>query len=80
VEPDSPAGRAGIVPIRILETGVVELGDAIVAVAGNDVSTWEELQNQLKDRVTGENVALTLENANGQRRVVYVVLEDNPQK
>jgi serine protease Do len=81
VEPGSPASREGIVPLRILkDSGRVELGDAIVAVAGNEVATWEELQTELQDRVTGEKVALTLENVAGDRRVVYVTLEDKPSK
>ena len=78
VEPGSPASRAGIMALRILDTGNVVYGDAIVALGGNNVSNFAELQNDLKSRVLGENIAVTLENAQGERRVVYLQLEARP--
>ena len=78
VEPDSPAARAGIQSLRILDNGTVLYGDAIVAIGGNTVANFAELQEDLKSRVVGENVAVTLENAQGERRVVYIQLEARP--
>jgi S1-C subfamily serine protease len=75
---DSPASEGGIRPIRILETSVIEWGDAIVAVGGNDVTNFEELLAELVDRAKGEKVALTLEDVGGERRVVYVTLTQKP--
>lgn len=78
VAPGSPAADAGIRPIKI-ENGVrLELGDAIVNVGGNEVKSLDELQTELVKRVRGEQVALTLENEDGERRVVYVKLGMRP--
>jgi serine protease Do len=78
VEANSPANEAGIRPIQLLESGVIQWGDAIVAVGGNEVATFDELQAELEDRVKGEQVALTLEDSEGERRVVYVTLLQKP--
>ena len=78
VEPNSPASREDIIPLRLLEDGSVEYGEAIVAVAGNDVATSKDLQSELQNRVIGEQVTLTLEDSNGNRRVAYLTLEDKP--
>ena len=78
VETNSPGERAGIQAIQIKDSASVLYGDAIVAIGGNNVPTFAELQEELKGRVVGENVAITLENARGERRVVYVQLEANP--
>jgi len=78
VETDSPADQAGILETKVLESGSIEWGDAIVAVGGNEVATFLELQQQLGDRIKGEQVTLTLENIAGERRVVYVTLTEKP--
>jgi len=79
VEPSSPASAAGIRPIRIMDDGArIEWGDAIVNIGGNDVPSYESLQAQLVDRIKGEQVAITLEDEQGDRRVVYVTLEARP--
>ena len=78
VEPNSPADKAGIQSIQILSNGSVRYGDAIVAIAGKSVTTFVELQEELKKCVVGENLAVTLENSEGVRRVVYIVLETRP--
>jgi S1-C subfamily serine protease len=78
VQRDSPAQEAGIRPVRILETGVIVWGDCVVAIGGNDVETYDALQAELMDRIQGEQVAITLENVKGERRVVYVILREKP--
>ena len=78
VQRDSPAQEADIRPVRILETGVIEWGDCVVAIGGNDVETYDELQAELRERIQGEQVTITLENIKGERRVVYVVLGEKP--
>ena len=77
-EVGSPAQQAGIQSMQILDNGSVLYGDAIVAVGGNEVSNYAELQKEMRNRVKGENLALTLESAQGDRRVVYVVLGIRP--
>jgi S1-C subfamily serine protease len=74
VEPQSPADKAGLKPLQLLD-GRVIYGDAIVAVAGNFVETYEDLLAQLDTRVQGEELALTVEDGKtGDKRVIYVKL------
>jgi S1-C subfamily serine protease len=74
VEPNSPASEAGIRALRITESGTLRFGDAIVAVGMNEVKTFEDLQKELGGRVQGEQIAITLEDSKGERRVVYTIL------
>lgn len=78
VEANSPAEEAGIKPLQLLQNGSVEYGDAIVAIGGNEVANFVELQEELKRCVVGEKLAVTVENAEGERRVVYAELETRP--
>lgn len=78
VERNSPASDAGIKSLVITSNGIVEYGDAIVAVGGNEVANFEQLQTELESRVAGEQVALTVQDAEGKRRVVYVTLSKKP--
>jgi S1-C subfamily serine protease len=75
----SPAELAGIRPLRIQQNGTVELGDAIVAVSSNKVLSFDELQVELEDRAKGEQIALTVEDAAGEKRVVYITLGQKPR-
>jgi len=77
VYPDSPAARAGMVPLSVdRDTAKVVYGDAIVAINGNDVSTPQELQDELSTRFPGEQLQVTLESGTtGERRVVYLTLD-----
>mmetsp|Transcript_43758 Transcript_43758/g.106121 ORF Transcript_43758/g.106121 Transcript_43758/m.106121 type:complete len:522 (+) Transcript_43758:2152-3717(+) len=80
VEPNSPASEAGIRPLRIVtNTACVVYGDAIVAIGGNEVTTLVEIQKQLQDRVVGEQLAITLQDSTGERRVVYATLSSKPK-
>eukprot|EP00536_Pseudo-nitzschia_multiseries_P000611 jgi/Psemu1/249756/estExt_Genewise1Plus.C_70182 len=79
VERNSPASDAGIKSLVITSNGIVEYGDAIVAVGGNEVANFEQLQTELESRVAGEQVALTVQDAEGKRRVVYVTLSKKPE-
>lgn len=74
----SPAELAGIRPLQIQQNGTVKLGDAIVAVSSNKVPSFVELQKQLEDRAKGEQIALTVEDAAGEKRVVYITLGQKP--
>ena len=80
VEPNSPASNAGIRPLRIeTDTARVVYGDAIVAIGGNEVTTLIEIQKQLQDRVVGEQLAITLQDSTGEKRVVYAMLSSRPK-
>lgn len=74
VDAGSPAELAGLLPIKVQPNGSVELGDSIVAVSGNEVSSLQELQFELDSRVNGEQISLTVKDSSGEKRVVYVTL------
>lgn len=78
VERNSPAEAAGIRPLVISLDGIVDYGDAIVAVGGNEVADFEELRTELEKCVVGEQVALTVRDAEDKKRVVYVTLARKP--
>jgi S1-C subfamily serine protease len=77
VEIGSPALDAGIRPLQMKE-GKVEIGDRIVAVNGNLIVTPHDLKKEIQYRIVGEKVTITVENANGERRVVYTTLVEKP--
>jgi S1-C subfamily serine protease len=79
VERNSPAYDAGIRSLDMSINGVVTYGDAIVAVGGNEVTNFDELQMQLEKCVAGEKVAVTVRDVEGERRVVYVTLARKPE-
>jgi S1-C subfamily serine protease len=73
VEDNSPASNKGIVPVKM--DGVkVRIGDRIVAVSGNKVQNSRDLAKELKNKVVGEKISLTVEDIHRDRRVVYVTL------
>lgn len=74
----SPAEKAGIKPLHVLDNGSVLYGDKVVAIGGNKVDSFANLQEELASRAIGENVAITLENGEAEKRVVYVQLDANP--
>ncbi|KAL7555865.1 hypothetical protein ACA910_009944 [Epithemia clementina (nom. ined.)] len=82
VAPNSPAARAGMRGLQLNpDRGTVDFGDAIVAIGGNAIRTFAELQAELAQRKVGEQVAVTLEDGRtGERRVVYLVLTEQPNK
>ena len=65
---------AGIQPLLLDQDGRLESGDCIVAIGGNSVESFEELQADLETRAKGEELAITLQNLQGERRVVYLKL------
>jgi S1-C subfamily serine protease len=80
VEQNSPAEAAGIRPLIISLDGIVDYGDAIAAVGGNEVSNYEELQSELEKCVVGEQITLTVIDADDKKRVVYVTLARKPEE
>jgi S1-C subfamily serine protease len=77
VQRGSPAAEAEMRSLRIDgSTGRVEYGDAVVAIGGNSVPTFAELQAEIDRRKVGEQVQVTLEDQQGNRRVVYLTLTD----
>ena len=78
VVPSSPAAQAGIQALQLCpQNATLIAGEAIVNIAGNSVTSWADLD--MDNRRVGEQVALTLENIQGERRVVYVTLSRRPK-
>jgi len=79
VEANSPAEVAELNPLVIAEDGSVKYGDAIVAVGGNQVESFEDLRKEVEKCVAGEQVTLTVRDAEDKKRVVYVTLGRKPE-
>lgn len=79
VKKGSPAAEAGMRPLRIFEQDAsVVYGDAIVAVGGNTVDTYTQVQAEIDRCIPGEQVPVTLQDKDGERRVVYLTLVVRP--
>lgn len=74
----SPAAEAGIEGIHINNNNnnnnTVTIGDLIVAIGGNLVEQEQDVVDDFRSRVVGEVVNLTLEDADGKRRIVELRL------
>ncbi len=57
-----------------LADGSIEIGDRIINVGGRDIANGKEFANEMKQRVERERITLTVENVEGDKRVVYVAL------
>ena len=80
---EEEAGRGPPPPVVQVATtnftnGNVEMGDRIVSVGGNLIENADAFLQEMKGRVEGENLTLTLEGEGGDRRVVYVTLGQIP--
>lgn len=69
--------------MRTIETtsinnGNIHLGDRIINVGGNSIANGKEFVVEMKKRVEGEQLSLTVENVESEKRVVYVVLGKVP--
>lgn len=73
VKKNSPAIEAGIVPLTF-ENGQIQVGDRIVAINGQLMHKPKDLLDDMRSRIEGEQLTLTIENMKGDRKVVYVVL------
>jgi S1-C subfamily serine protease len=76
VRPGSPAAKAGLRPVQRTDTGQVVLGDVIVAVAGQAVSSKSEYYAALDQHKAGEKITLTVLRGD-QRMEISVTLESS---
>ena len=74
VKDGSPAQKAGIESLQYVGDGKVQIGDRIIAVGGNIVKDSIELTKDLKSRIVGEKISVTVEDRCGERRIVYITL------
>ncbi len=73
VQPNGPAAKAGIRPMRRTGGGRIDLGDVITAIDGQPVRSLDELLTALDRYQVGANVKVTLLRE-GREVVVEVVL------
>ena len=78
IDNKSPLKSQDEVSITSITNGNIEIGERIVSVGGNTIDSADEFVKEMKGRVEGENLTLTLENIEGERRVVYVTLGQIP--
>lgn len=74
---DSPLQGRGVNAISLAD-GCVSLGDRVVNVGGNRIENGQQFLEAMSKRVEGEKIDITLENAEGVGRVVYVELAPMP--
>lgn len=60
VRPGGPAAKAGLRPTRQTASGRVVLGDIIVAIDGNPVTSAEDLYNIMDEHKVGDTVTVTV--------------------
>jgi len=78
IDTKSPLMSQAGVSTTSITNGNVQIGDRIVNAGGNAIENAEAFVTEMKGRVEGENLSLTIENAGGERRVVYVTLGQIP--
>ena len=74
VDPNGPAGKAGLQPTTRDDEGNVSLGDVITAVDGEPVEKISDLDGALDKHKVGDTVTLTI-NRDGKPQDVKVMLE-----
>jgi S1-C subfamily serine protease len=74
VLPDSGAEKAGLRPTRRTEDGDIQLGDVIIAIAGQPVHSLQDIRAQLAKHKTGDTVSVTVLR-DGRQQTVKVTLQ-----
>jgi S1-C subfamily serine protease len=69
VLPNSPAEKAGLMPIRRSANGKIQLGDVIIAIEGAPIQDGDDLLNALDERQPGDTITLQVASVNGERTV-----------
>lgn len=83
IAPNSPLlqkddSRGNTLEITTITNGNIRLGDRIVNVGGTSIVNGDEFVKEMKQRVDGEQLSLTLADRNGDKRVIYVTLKSVP--
>ncbi|KAL7528786.1 hypothetical protein ACHAXR_002632, partial [Thalassiosira sp. AJA248-18] len=60
--------------ITTITDGNIHLGDRIINVGGNAIANGGDFITDMKQRVEGEQLTLTVQDVKGEKRVVYVTL------
>eukprot|EP00956_Cyclotella_meneghiniana_P003201 scaffold3932_cov87-Cyclotella_meneghiniana.AAC.5 len=64
--------------VTTMSNGTTKLGERIINFGGNDITNGFDLVKELKGRVEGEQISMTVVNEDGDRRIVYVTLGKVP--
>lgn len=79
ISSDSPLKESeSTIEVTSMNNGQILIGDRIINLGGNHVSNGSDLVQELKGRVEGEQITLTVESSDGEKRVVYVTLGKMP--
>jgi len=57
-----------------ITSGSIRLGDRIINVGGCNIADGQGFVNEMKRRVEGEQLSLTIETVDGEKKIVYVTL------
>lgn len=60
VKPDTPAARAGLRGLRRTDSGIIEIGDIIVAVEGNTIEKESDLFKSIESYEPGDVVKVAV--------------------
>ena len=64
--------------VTTMSNGITKLGERIINFGGNDITNGFDLVKELKGRVEGEQISMTVVNEDGDRRIVYATLGKVP--
>ncbi len=62
------------ISVTSISNGSIHLGDRIINVGGCNIANGQEFVNEMKRRVEGEQLSLTIETVEGEKKIVYVIL------
>ena len=76
-QPTSATGTT-TVDTTYITNGNIHVGECIVNVGGTSIANGQQFVAEIKNRVEGEQLTLTVEDVRGEKRVVYVTLGKVP--
>jgi S1-C subfamily serine protease len=63
-----------VIKITSVVNGSVAIGDRIIKVGGTDIANGKDFANEMKNRVEGEQITLTVANEDNDTRIIYIKL------
>jgi S1-C subfamily serine protease len=63
-----------VIKITSVVNGRVVIGDRIIKVGGTDIANGRKFANEMKNRIEGEQITLTVANEDGNTRIIYIKL------
>jgi S1-C subfamily serine protease len=77
IVPDSPIAKnedGGTISVTSISSGSIHIGDRIINLGGCYIANGQGFVNEMKRRVEGEQLSLTIETVDGEKKIVYVTL------